>query len=99
MIRTAGLNTDSIVLRHTDENAVDAAVIVSPVPIINGATAQSSIQLKPYSVGPPQYIGRTGRGQWLDRYLCRRPQIRPHRPLTLRAPETLPRHYQFVLAS
>ncbi|KAI9703366.1 MAG: hypothetical protein M1836_007934 [Candelina mexicana] len=35
-IRTVGQYTDAIVLRHPDENAVDAAAIVSPVPIING---------------------------------------------------------------
>src|SRR5277367_1780918 len=35
-IRTVGQYTDAIVLRHPDENAVDAAAVVSPVPIING---------------------------------------------------------------
>lgn len=35
-IRTVGQYTDAIVLRHPDENAVDAAATVSPVPIING---------------------------------------------------------------
>ncbi|KAL8778170.1 MAG: hypothetical protein Q9213_007531 [Squamulea squamosa] len=35
-VRTVGQYTDAIVLRHGDENAVDAAALVSPVPIING---------------------------------------------------------------
>ncbi|KAK4695028.1 aspartate carbamoyltransferase catalytic subunit, partial [Lecanoromycetidae sp. Uapishka_2] len=35
-IRTVGQYTDAIVLRHPDEDAIDAAAIVSPVPIING---------------------------------------------------------------
>lgn len=35
-IRTVGQYTDAIVLRHPDENAIDAAALVSPVPIING---------------------------------------------------------------
>ena len=35
-IRTVGQYTDAIVLRHPDENAVDAAATVSPVRIING---------------------------------------------------------------
>ena len=35
-IRTVGQYVDAIVLRHPDENAIDAAAAVSPVPIING---------------------------------------------------------------
>ena len=35
-IRTVGQYTHAIVLRHPDEDAVDAAAIASPVPIING---------------------------------------------------------------
>lgn len=35
-ICTVGQYTDAIVLRHPDENAIDAAAIVSPVPIVNG---------------------------------------------------------------
>ncbi|KAI4138238.1 MAG: hypothetical protein L6R39_006899 [Caloplaca ligustica] len=35
-IRTVGQYTDAIVLRHPDDDVVDAAAIVSPVPIING---------------------------------------------------------------
>ncbi len=34
-IRTVAQYADAIVLRHPDENAVDAAALVSPVPIIN----------------------------------------------------------------
>ncbi|KAL8694704.1 MAG: hypothetical protein Q9218_000715 [Villophora microphyllina] len=33
-IRTVGQYTDAIVLRHPDGNAIDAAPIISPVPII-----------------------------------------------------------------
>ncbi|TWU77245.1 hypothetical protein ED733_002174 [Metarhizium rileyi] len=35
-IRTVGQYVDAIVLRHPDENAVEEAAAVSPVPIING---------------------------------------------------------------
>lgn len=35
-IRTMGQYTDAIVLPHPDEDAIDAAALVSPVPIING---------------------------------------------------------------
>lgn len=35
-IRTVGQYTHGIVLRHPDENAIDATALVSPVPIING---------------------------------------------------------------
>jgi carbamoyl-phosphate synthase / aspartate carbamoyltransferase len=45
-IRTVGQYTDAIVLRHPDENAVDAAAIVSPVPIINGGNGAKDTRPK-----------------------------------------------------